>query len=92
MTSNSAKYRRHCYVTLGDIKHSHEQRLFNEVTKNMAVNFTALTDVLTAFVGLIPNLVDLVVNMVPLLITMMIVGFIGGLFGAIIVALDKAFR
>lgn len=58
----------------------------------MAVNFTALTDVLTAFVGLIPNLVDLVVNMVPLLITMMIVSFIGGLFGAIIIAMDGMFR
>ena len=64
----------------------------NEFEVNaMAVNFSGITDVVTATVNLMPSIVDLVVAIVPVIITMAIVSLITGIFGAIVALIRGGF-
>lgn len=53
----------------------------------MAVNFTGISEVITATVGILPDIVDLVVGIVPVLVTLAVVGLITGIFSAIVIAI-----
>lgn len=53
----------------------------------MAVNFTGISDVIEATVGILPDIVDLVVGIVPVLVTLAVVGLITGIFSAIVIAI-----
>lgn len=53
----------------------------------MAVNFTGITEVVSATVGILPDIIDLVVGIVPVIITLSVVSLITGIFGAIIYAI-----
>lgn len=57
----------------------------------MAVNFSGITDVITATVGILPSIIDLVVGIVPVMITLAVVSLITGIFGAIVHSLRTAF-
>jgi hypothetical protein len=41
-----------------------------------AINFTPITELITAVTGLIPSLMDLVIALAPLIVTMAIVSFL----------------
>lgn len=45
-----------------------------------AVNFTPITELITAVTGIIPSLMELVVALAPLIITMAIIAFLVGFF------------
>lgn len=40
-----------------------------------AVNFTPITELITAVTGLIPSLMELIIALAPLIVTMAIIGF-----------------
>lgn len=41
-----------------------------------AVNFTPITELITAVTGLIPSLMELIIALAPLIVTMAIIGFL----------------
>lgn len=53
----------------------------------MAVNFTGISEVITATVSILPDIIDLVVGIVPVMVTLAVVSLITGIFGAIIYAI-----
>jgi hypothetical protein len=57
--------------------------LSNEVLI-VAVNFTPITEMLTAVVGIMPALADFVVGVMPIIFIMIIISFIAYFFDAIV--------
>jgi hypothetical protein len=53
----------------------------------MTVNFSGITEVISATVGILPDIIDLVVGIVPVIITLSVVSLITGIFGAIVAAI-----
>ena len=54
--------------------------LSKEVYISMAIDFSNVSEVITATTGLVPDLVNLVISLVPLQVTQAIVGMVTGIF------------
>ncbi len=53
----------------------------------MTVNFSGITEVISATVGILPDIIDLVVGIVPVIVTLSVVSLITGIFSAIVYAI-----